>query len=466
MTEVQNIAAANSPVAAMESHHDQLLFASDFDGTKFLTSELGKGILTVSDAYAEGIDTVLGAEYADAFTQTGGHHHRTPAEIVADLCPDMTQSEVENISVALIAAKISLLTEQIGKPLHDGALWPRPTDGLVSLWEQVSDHNDANDNITTAELSAGHTPFIKKTYDVHGLEQPDLILTDDFLVDELDMGAIPAQKRAKPETLLLEVASALWLKKIESSSGEDALTQAKGSTIYTGDSIEKDGGLAQNYGVTFVLLDPEHSIKNWNQIGRWLQVGNLSINGATRQMTPNWYVITGGPSCGKTTTLAELEKLGYATLPEAARVVIDEGIAAGSTIAQIRKDEIGFQDKVLKRKVDVENTQSKNALTFFDRGMHDTKAYLQMYDEVLTPEQSKAIKNAQYKAVFLLDPLLKFENDYARTEDKEFTKKITGLLRQAYEDYTITVITVPILSPKKRAQFILEKTKKITERAL
>ena len=45
----------------------------------------------------------------------------------------------------------------------------------------------------------------------------------------------------------------------------------------------------------------------------------------------SWYVITGGPSTGKTTLLEELAKRGYKTIPEVARVVIDEGIAAGKT---------------------------------------------------------------------------------------------------------------------------------------
>lgn len=179
-------------------------------------------------------------------------------------------------------------------------------------------------------------------------------------------------------------------------------------------------------------------------------------------MVPNWYVVTGGPSCGKTTTLAELEKLGYTTLPEAARTVIDEELAQGKTLEQIRNDEIDFQDRVLQRKIKIENTHNQNELTFFDRGMHDTKAYLQMYDWQPTPAQERAIRKSTYKAVFLLDSLPAFENDYARVEDKVFTDKIAGLLQKVYEDCGIEVIPVPVLSPRQRAQFILDKANDIS----
>ncbi len=38
----------------------------------------------------------------------------------------------------------------------------------------------------------------------------------------------------------------------------------------------------------------------------------------------NLFVISGGPGAGKTTTLPELEKLGFPHVPEAARLIIQE----------------------------------------------------------------------------------------------------------------------------------------------
>jgi predicted ATPase len=44
---------------------------------------------------------------------------------------------------------------------------------------------------------------------------------------------------------------------------------------------------------------------------------------------PNFFVISGGPGAGKTSVLAELEKLGFRYVPEAARQLIQEQTQTG-----------------------------------------------------------------------------------------------------------------------------------------
>lgn len=173
----------------------------------------------------------------------------------------------------------------------------------------------------------------------------------------------------------------------------------------------------------------------------------------------NWYVITGGPSSGKTTLLAELEKLGHITVPEAARTYIDREIAKGFSIEQIRKDEKKFQEEVAKLKIEIESLHPKDVLTFFDRGMHDSLAYMRHYAYELDDWIKAALDNASYQKVFLLDPLPVFEQDYARTEDEAFTGTITDLLHASYADAGMKPIKVPVLPVGARAQFILEKIK-------
>jgi predicted ATPase len=172
-------------------------------------------------------------------------------------------------------------------------------------------------------------------------------------------------------------------------------------------------------------------------------------------MSNNWYVITGGPSTGKTTLLAEIKKQGYETVPEAARLLIDEHIKKGISAAELRHDEKLFQDEIMRLKIQIESVQAPDIITFFDRGMHDSLAYLRHYGFEIADWVEQAIRAAEYKKVFLLDPLPIYSKDYARIEDESFNQYITRLLQEAYAEFGLEPIRVPVLPPKQRAEFVL-----------
>ena len=171
-------------------------------------------------------------------------------------------------------------------------------------------------------------------------------------------------------------------------------------------------------------------------------------------MTSRWYVITGSASCGKTTLINALAKMGYLTVTEAARTVIDEGIKNGKTVEEIRKDEIEFQRKVLELKIKIEKDLPKDKIVFFDRGIPDTIAYLQVYD-IDTRDVIKFCKEKKtYRKIFMLERL-PLEKDYARVEDDKTLNKIQALLRKAYSDLGYVIINVPVMSLEDRIKLIL-----------
>lgn len=171
-------------------------------------------------------------------------------------------------------------------------------------------------------------------------------------------------------------------------------------------------------------------------------------------MKPKWYVITGAASCGKTTLIDSLARIGYLTVPEAARVMIDEGIKSGKTTEEIRKDEVEFQKKVLEFKIKTENELPKDKIVFFDRAIPDTIAYLQVYG-ISVEDLVKICKEKKtYRKIFMLERL-PFEKDYARTEDNETLNRIQVLLRRAYSDLGYEIIDVPATSLKERLELVL-----------
>lgn len=173
-----------------------------------------------------------------------------------------------------------------------------------------------------------------------------------------------------------------------------------------------------------------------------------------KKTTTNWYVITGGPSTGKTTVINVLQERGYKTTIEHARHYIDTMRDEGETVEEIRNNKRKFQLGVLDMQIEQEASIEQEDLVFLDRAIPDALAYYQFlmldYDEKLL----KAVKNTSYKKIFILDRL-PFTKDYARTEDEEDQIKIHRLITEVYEDLGFPIVFVPVLPPDERVEFIL-----------
>lgn len=177
----------------------------------------------------------------------------------------------------------------------------------------------------------------------------------------------------------------------------------------------------------------------------------------------NWWIITGGPSSGKTTLLEDLGRSGYNTMPEAARVFIDSEMAKGRTVNAIRRSEFHFQNAVLKLKIATEDSTPEDKLILWDRGIDDTWAYLAQngtYDTETFPEEHYYKVERKYRKVFLLD-LLPYENDYARIEDERQARRIHSLIRDMYEHSGYDVVRVPVFSRPERAEFVIDKMREV-----
>lgn len=168
----------------------------------------------------------------------------------------------------------------------------------------------------------------------------------------------------------------------------------------------------------------------------------------------NWYVITGGPSTGKTTTIDLLRKKGYQTTIEHARHYIDTMHNEGNSVEEIRFNKKKFQLGVLDMQIAQEASLNKDDMFFLDRAIPDAMAYYQFleldYDEKLL----NAINQVSYKKIFILDRL-PFTKDYARTENEDDQKVIHQLIIETYTNLGFTIVLVPVLPPEERVQFIL-----------
>lgn len=169
----------------------------------------------------------------------------------------------------------------------------------------------------------------------------------------------------------------------------------------------------------------------------------------------NWYVITGGPGCGKTTTVNILKERGYKITIEHARHYLDTQLVTGKTVEEIRSNQILFQSEILKMQIEHEASLNPDDIIFLDRAIPDALAYYRFLNLEEDQALLKALEQVFYKKIFILNPL-PLVNDYARTEDEEAQKRIHGLIIEVYNSLPFDILHVPVLTVEERVNFILE----------
>ncbi|MGI9027575.1 MAG: hypothetical protein ACR2FM_01870, partial [Candidatus Saccharimonadales bacterium] len=212
-------------------------------------------------------------KYADE----GEHQNRTPLEIINLLVPNCAPQGLELLTANLVRAKLYILENQIGKPLHDGTPWPRPVPGFVEYSQAITEANTKGASIDRAILSAGHASFIRKCLTMSGLEQPEIMITDET-IRGLNSSLSPG-KLSKPELMPLLLAKLQWLSLYDREGSVDINDPEVNQRITViGDSDEKDGGLARNAGVSFIHVTSENSESAWLSLQYIHTIGSTAVS--------------------------------------------------------------------------------------------------------------------------------------------------------------------------------------------
>jgi predicted ATPase len=167
----------------------------------------------------------------------------------------------------------------------------------------------------------------------------------------------------------------------------------------------------------------------------------------------NWHVVTGAPCCGKTTLVEQLAARRFAAVPEVARQYVEQEIASGRTLDELRGDAASFQRSLEDMQQSMERGLRPDVAAFLDRAYPDCLAFRRVTG--LNP--SEVLANCfhhRYASVFVLDPL-PLGKDGVRTEDGAAARFLDRWLARDYRALGYDVVRIPVLPPAERLAFVL-----------
>jgi predicted ATPase len=168
----------------------------------------------------------------------------------------------------------------------------------------------------------------------------------------------------------------------------------------------------------------------------------------------NWHIITGAPSSGKTVTIELLTEKGFKTHEEGARQYMEEELAKGVTIEEIRGDAIALQRSIFDNQLKIESLLIPEEFIFLDRGSPDSLSFSRVFG--LDPNEFlPRCFHFRYASVFMLDPL-PYQTDGLRFEDETLPIFLDEWHVRDYNALGYDVVRVPVLSVEERVTFILE----------
>ncbi len=174
----------------------------------------------------------------------------------------------------------------------------------------------------------------------------------------------------------------------------------------------------------------------------------------------NWFLATGAPSSGKSTSLRRLQKEGYVVNSDISRDYIVDLKKSGvlfekSDLYSIETQKILF----FLMTADALALDTENMI-IHDYSLPDNIAFLKLGGLPVSDEVKRSAMIFRFRKVFLFEPL-ELVQDGIRTEDREDQEKLFHLLHETYLSIGYQPILVKSDTIENRHKFLLENLPKL-----
>jgi predicted ATPase len=172
---------------------------------------------------------------------------------------------------------------------------------------------------------------------------------------------------------------------------------------------------------------------------------------------PNFFILSGGPGAGKTTTLEALRTRGFACVDEAARKVLTEQARIGGN-ATHDGDRARYRDLMLAQGLeDFAAMAGAAGPVFFDRAIPELSGYGNAPGRGDPPPLFAAIAECRYaETVFVFPPWREiYVHDDLRKHSFGHAERVFADCWEAYRRFGYRPVEVPRAPAEERIAFIL-----------
>jgi predicted ATPase len=169
-----------------------------------------------------------------------------------------------------------------------------------------------------------------------------------------------------------------------------------------------------------------------------------------------FFVLTGGPSSGKSTLIQALAAQGLSHMPEAGRAIIQDQVAIGGT-ALPWADRLGFAELMLTWEMRSHRAAKElPGPVLFDRGVPDVLGYLRLAGLEVPRHVERAGRTFRYhRRVFIAPPWPEiFTQDAERKQSIEEAEATYRAMVEAYSALGYDLVPLPLAPVPERVRFV------------